>query len=56
MIANYLIYLYTLPKEKQITEIFIIFTFISISFIVCSLFIFIKSKIMNKHFSKRTLS
>ena len=48
MIANYLIYLYTLPKEKQITEIFIILAFIFISFIVCKIYIYMK-KIVNKH-------
>lgn len=52
MIANYLIYLYTLPKEKQIIEIFIILAFIFISCISCILFIFIKSKIMSRHFKR----
>ena len=38
--------------EKQIIEIFIILAFIFISCISCILFIFIKSKIMSRHFKR----
>ena len=49
MISNYLIYLYTLPKEEQIKQIFILVIFFLISIIICIALDFFKSNFFDKH-------
>ena len=48
MITDYLIYLYTLPKEEQIKQIFILIIFFLISIIICVILDFLKSKFFDK--------
>ena len=52
MITNYLIYLYTLPKEEQIKQIFILIIFFLISIIICVILDFLKSKFFDKNKDK----
>ena len=52
MISNYLIYLYTLSKEEQIKQIMILLIFILVSFVICIMIDFLKSKFFNKHKDK----
>ena len=42
MITNYMLYLYTLPKEEQIEQIFIILSFIFVSALVCMFLDYLK--------------
>ncbi len=48
MISNYLIYLYTLPKEEQVKHILIFIIFFFSLSIVCIILDFLKSKFLDK--------
>lgn len=48
MITNYMLYLYTLPKEEQIEQIFIILSFIFVSTLVCMFLDYLKSRFSKK--------
>lgn len=48
MISNYIIYLYTLPKEARIEQIFIFLILFFVLSIICILLDFFKSKYNNK--------
>ena len=48
MITNYLIYLYSLPKEEQLKQIFILIIFFLIMFIICMILEIIKHKFFDK--------
>lgn len=49
MITNYLIYLATLPKEKQIEQIFMILAFLFLILAIFCILIFLKFKFINKN-------
>lgn len=44
MISNYIIYLYTLPKEVQIEQIFIFMIFFVILVVICLFLDFLRYK------------
>ncbi len=49
MITDYLIYLSTLPKEKQIEQIFMILAFLFLILAIFCILIFLKFKFTNKN-------
>ncbi len=49
MITNYLIYLSTLPKEKQIEQIVMILGFLFLILTISCFLIFLKFKLANKN-------
>ena len=49
MITNYIFYLYGLPKEEQVEQIFILLSFLFITVIVAIFLDYLKSKFFTKH-------
>ena len=47
MFSNYLIYLYTLPKEEKIEQILLLLAFFAVLLAICGLLTFIKLKFLN---------